>query len=52
MRIMEVVAWIKGKTDMYQRKSLIEFANLVLDKNTGSMIEYKQLRWDSNYKYT
>ena len=33
-RMMEVVAHMEGKTDTYQRESLIELVNLVLDKDT------------------
>ena len=44
MKMMEVVALIKGKTETYQSEALIELTNLVLDTDTGRMSEYRHLR--------
>ena len=38
MRIMEVVAWMKGKTDTYQIEAMIELGNLVIDTYTGRKV--------------
>ena len=41
---------MKGKTDTYQREVLIELENLVLDTDTGRMLEYIHLRREPKYK--
>ena len=46
MRMMEVFAWMKGKTDTYQREALIELENLVLDTGTERMLKYIHLMRD------
>ena len=46
MSMMEVVAWMKGKTDTYQREALIELENLVLDTGTERMLKYIHLMRD------
>ena len=51
MKMMEVVACMREKTDTYQREALIELANLVLDIGTGRMIEYRNLIRYPKYKY-
>ena len=43
MRVMELVAWIEGKNDMYQREALTGLANLVLTTDTRRMLEYRHL---------
>ena len=45
-----MVARIKIKTDTYQRESLIELENSVLDTDTGSMLYYRHLRRYPKYK--
>ena len=42
--MMEVVAQMIGKTDMYQREALIDLATSMLDRNTRRMLENIHLR--------
>ena len=44
VRMMEMVAHMKGKTVTYKREALIELENSVLDADTGRMLEYRHLR--------
>ena len=44
MRMMEVVARMKYKTDTYQIRALIELANSMLDTDTIIILEYRYLR--------
>ena len=44
VRMMEVVAQMIGKTDMYQREALIDLATSMLDRNTRRMLENIHLR--------